>query len=68
MVGQLVMSALTPVKGIGERAVKVATGGIFALGEMPNQLGVATLKQLQSQITYKGALKAIDKALACAVA
>lgn len=62
-VGALVLTALKRVDGIGERAVKVATGGIFALGNMPNQKGLAVLQHLQSQISYKTALKAVDKAI-----
>lgn len=62
-IAQLVICAVTRVDGIGERAVKVATGGIVALGDMPNQKGLTALQQLQSQISYKTALKAIDKAM-----
>lgn len=62
-IGELVLSALTRVDGVGERAVKVATGGILALGDMPDSQGLAVLQQLQSQVSFKTALKAVDKAI-----
>jgi Domain of unknown function (DUF4132) len=69
-VADLLLTSIKKVPGVGPRAVKVANGCVWALGEMAasgnetvrsNALG--QLARLKARVTFKTTLKAIEKAL-----
>jgi hypothetical protein len=60
----LAISAYKKLPGIGPRAIKVGNACIWALGQVPVQVGLEHLAIIRSAVTFKPALKAINAALA----
>ena len=68
--GDLLRACLKKVPGVGPRAVKVANGCVWSLGEMAGSAdqavrdaALAQLARLRARVTFKTTLKEIDKAL-----
>lgn len=73
--GELLLSSLKKVPGVGPRAVKVANACVWALGELAGRpdetmrdAALGQLARLKARVTFKTTLKAIEKALDAAAA
>lgn len=66
ILNRLAISAYKKVPGIGPRATRVGNACVYALGEMPGMVAVYQLSLLKSRVTFRTALKGIEKALTVA--
>jgi hypothetical protein len=61
--GTLALSAYRKVPQVGPRCVRVGNACVWALGAMPNAVGVGQLAMLRARIKFGTAQKGIEKAL-----
>ena len=63
IMANLTLTSLKKVAGLGPRDPTLANAGIFALGRMNSTFAVGQLARLKTRVTFKTALKEIEKAL-----
>jgi hypothetical protein len=59
----LVQAALLRLPGLGPRAPRVANAAVYALSRMPGMAALAQLGRLAAEVSYRGTLAQVDKAL-----
>jgi Domain of unknown function (DUF4132) len=59
----LAQAALLRLPGLGPRAPRVANAAVYALSQMPGTAALAQLGRLATQVTYRGTLTQVERAL-----
>jgi hypothetical protein len=65
-IGKLAISAYRKVPGLGPRCVRLGNACVWALGQMPGQVGLAQLALLKAKVKFGTAQKGIETAFTAA--